>query len=165
MLLFWLPLAAAALHIVEEFFWPGGFTVWYREYRPEVTKSTSKRFLFWINAALLFGCASVGIDGPTPYGAALFLTMTALLFTNAVFHIRATIRMRRYSPGVITGIALYMPLTIIGYAAILRMRLASPGTMIIAAILGGAYPLYSYAIHTRLSRRGGEQMERDVAHE
>jgi hypothetical protein len=147
MLLFWLPLGAAALHIVEEFAWPGGFTRWYYEYRPEVARSASRRFLFWINVALLAGCASAGIDGPTPYGAALFLTMTALLFSNAIFHLRATLRLRRYSPGVITGMTLYVPLAILGYATILRRGLASPGTAVVAAVLGCAYPFFSYAFH------------------
>ena len=113
----------------------------------EITRSVTPRFLFWINVALLFGCASVGIDGPTPYGSALFLTMTAVLFSNALFHIRATLRMRRYSPGVITGIALYLPLTICGYAVLLREGLASPGTAVVAAILGGSYPFLSVAFH------------------
>ena len=31
----WLPLVAVALHLVEEFAWPGGFADWYRDYRPE----------------------------------------------------------------------------------------------------------------------------------
>lgn len=149
MLLFWLPLAAAALHIVEEFAWPGGFAPWYREYRPEIARSVSPRFLFWINVALLVGCASVGIDGPTPYGAALFLTMTALLFSNAIFHLRATLRMRRYSPGVITGMTLYVPLALLGYATILRRGLASPATAVVAALLGCAYPFLSHAFHRR----------------
>jgi hypothetical protein len=152
MILFWLPLPAAALHIIEEFFWPGGFAPWYRAYRPEITRSMTPRFLFWINVALLVGCASVGIDGPTPYGSALFLTMTAVLFSNALFHIRATLRMRRYSPGVITGIALYLPLTICGYAILLRSGLASTGTAVAAALLGGAYPFLSVAFHRARAR-------------
>ena len=145
--IWWAPLLAILLHIFEEFVWPGGFTAWYRLYRPQFEKSISRPFLFWINVALLFGCLAIGVDGPTPYGSALFLTMTAVLFTNGFFHLLATLRMRRYSPGVITGIALYVPLTVYGYAVILRHGLASNGTVIASAILGGSYHLFSAAFH------------------
>ena len=32
---FWLPALCGALHVTEEFFWPGGFLDWFRTYRPE----------------------------------------------------------------------------------------------------------------------------------
>lgn len=150
--MFWFPLFAATLHIVEEFVWPGGFAAWYRGYRPDIAASVSNRFLFWINAALLLACFSAGIDGPSPYGAALFLTVTALLFANGLFHLVATVKRRRYSPGVVTGVVLYLPLAIIGYAMILRSHLASPGTAVVAVILGGSYQFISWGIHRRRAR-------------
>ncbi|PYQ27695.1 MAG: hypothetical protein DMF56_18980 [Acidobacteria bacterium] len=152
-ILFWLPLLAASLHIVEEFAWPGGFAVWYRSYLPDIAASVSRRFLFWINVALLFACFSVGVDGPSPYGAALFLTVMALLFANGVFHFIATMKGKRYSPGVVTGVALYLPLAIAGYAIILRSHRASFGTAVVAVILGGSYQFISWSIHRRRAAR------------
>ncbi len=147
--MYWLPLLVAALHIVEEFVWPGGFAAWYRAYRPDLAASVSNRFLFWINAALLFACVSAGIDGPSPYGAALFLTITALLFANGIFHLVATIKSKRYSPGVVTGVVLYLPLAIAGFPMILRSHHATLGTAAVAAILGGSYQFISWSIHRR----------------
>jgi hypothetical protein len=150
--MFWLPLFAASLHIIEEFVWPGGFAAWYRAYLPDIAASVSNRFLFWINTALLFACLSAGVDGPSPYGAAIFLTVTALLFANGIFHLVATIQGRRYSPGVVTGVVLYLPLAIGGYATVLRSHLASPGTAAVAVLLGGSYQFISWSIHRRRAR-------------
>jgi hypothetical protein len=152
-ILFWLPLLAAALHVFEEFAWPGGFTAWYRSYRPDIAASVSNRFLFWINVALLLACFSAGVDGPSPYGAALFLTVTALLFANGLFHLVATIKGRRYAPGLVTGVVLYLPLAIIGYAVVLQSHRASLGTAVVAAILGGSYQFISWSIHRRRAAR------------
>ncbi|HKS25222.1 MAG TPA: HXXEE domain-containing protein [Thermoanaerobaculia bacterium] len=148
-MLIWMPLIAATLHIVEEFVWPGGFAAWYRAYRPETAASVSARYLVAVNALLLGVCALAGVLGFTPRGAALFLTITAVLFGNALFHLAATIRRRLYSPGTITGVVLYLPLGVIGYAAVLQAHLATAGTAISAALLGGAYQLIANANHRR----------------
>jgi hypothetical protein len=148
-MLTWIPLAAAALHIIEEFVWPGGFAAWYRQYHPAIARSVSARYLVIVNAILLGVCALAGVLGFTPRGAALFLTILAVLFGNAIFHLAATIRLRRYSPGVVTGVLLYLPLGVYGYSAVLSAHLASAETAIAAAILGGAYQTISVANHRR----------------
>jgi hypothetical protein len=147
--LYWLPFAAASAHIIEEFVWPGGFGNWWRAYHPEIARSASPRFLFWINAALLFGCVSVAVDRNTPIGPAFFLTMCALLACNGVFHLAATLRTRRYSPGVVTGTLFYVPLAAYGFYTLATSGRASAGTMIAAALLGGSYHFVSLANHRR----------------
>jgi hypothetical protein len=54
----WAPLGAANLHIFEEFVFPGGFTAWYRQYRADASRITT-RFLVLINVALLIVCCNV----------------------------------------------------------------------------------------------------------
>lgn len=147
--LFWLPLGAASAHIVEEFVWPGGFADWYRDYHPDFGSSPSPRFLFWINAALLFACVSVGIDAPTPFGPPFFLSLVALLGANGIFHAAAVARTRRYSPGVVTGAALYLPLAAFGFAAMLTSGRASIGTAVVAGAIGGSYQYWSNRNHRR----------------
>ena len=46
---FWAPLGAASLHIIEEFVYPGGFAAWDRRYRPGMRKSITPRFHIIIN--------------------------------------------------------------------------------------------------------------------
>ena len=147
--MFWVPLAAASAHIFEEFVWPGGFADWYRRYRPEIAQSVSTTFLVWINAALLFGCFAVGVDAKTPVGPAFFLAMCALLAGNGVFHIFATMKMRRYSPGVVTGTLLYIPMGIYAFWAMLTSGRVSIGTAIAAALIGASYHFVSVANHRR----------------
>ena len=151
--LFWLPLLVAVLHIAEEFVWPGGFARWYRWYRPDIAATVTGRFLAWINFALICGCLTVAIDGPSRYGVALFLTMIALLFANGVFHLSATLKRRRYAPGLVTGTLLYLPLGIVGYIEVLRLHRASIGTAFVAAVLGNSYQWVSWTVHKRRVRR------------
>lgn len=75
----WLPLLFAALHIAEEFVWPGGFADWYRRYRPDLAPGITSKFLIRINALLLLVCLGAGLLGVGRQGAALWLTIAALL--------------------------------------------------------------------------------------
>lgn len=151
-MLSWLPLIAAAAHITEEFVWPGGFTAWYRAYRPSIARSLSTRYLVAVNALLLALCALIPLQGLHPRTVALLLTIVAVLFGNGIFHLYATLRFHRYSPGVVTGVTLYLPLGIYAYGNVLRSGLASPGTAIVAAAMGSAYQFVSVANHRRRER-------------
>jgi hypothetical protein len=62
----WFPLAAVALHLIEEFVWPGGFPNWYRWYRPERATSVTTRFLVIVNAVLVALALLPPLLGPTP---------------------------------------------------------------------------------------------------
>jgi hypothetical protein len=62
---------------------------------------------------------------------------------NGLWHAYATWRGRRYSPGVVTGVLLYLPLAIGGYTFFLRTRQVSPATAALAAAQGAAYWVFS----------------------
>jgi Protein of unknown function with HXXEE motif len=151
--LWWAPLGAAVLHITEEFFYPGGFAEWDRTYRPAIRKSITPRLHILINAALLVVCIQIGLLARTTnveartVGVAAWLTIAALLFSNAVFHILGTLRTRTRSPGVITAVALYIPLAVAGYWYFLHDRQASPVTALAAAVLGGTYHFWAGLMH------------------
>lgn len=151
--IYWSLLAAASLHIFEEFVFPGGFVEWYRTYRPAVAASLTINFLVGINTLLLCSAAAVGIWGDTPSVVAAWLTIAAVLFVNACFHVRGASRTKRYSPGMLTGITLYIPLAVFGYIHFVSTGKASLGTAILAAIIGGSYQFISAANHARRARR------------
>src|SRR4029077_13703917 len=111
----WAPLCAATLHIFEEFVWPGGFAAWYRRYKPERAKSITARFLVIINVLFLILCYDAGAARLRPFGAALWLTVAALLAGNAVWHLIGAVKTRSYSPGLVSGLLLYIPLAVVGY--------------------------------------------------
>jgi uncharacterized protein with HXXEE motif len=151
-LLWVLPIAAAA-HVFEEFVFPGGFKAWYSRYRPETATSFTPAFAIGINALLLVGCSLPLLSGPTPQAVSLWLTLAAVVAGNAVFHARATLRMREYSPGVVTGLFLYVPLAVVGFIHFVRVGQASLGTAIVAALIGGSYNFFTVMNHRRRARR------------
>jgi hypothetical protein len=106
------------LHIFEEFFFPGGGEEWFRAYRPVYADSYTPTYFFLVNAIplflLLLTCLGVFdyiktySDGIYPW----FIFMSGLAL-NGLIHIRATIRDRKYSPGVISSLLLFLPLAVI----------------------------------------------------
>jgi hypothetical protein len=146
--LLWGPLAAASLHIFEEFAWPGGFRQWYLKYRDN-PETVSRNFLIMINAALLLALMVGAMAGRTERGVALLLTISALLFSNGCWHVWASYKSHTYSPGTITGILLYLPLGIFEYVSWFRLQQASAGTAVFAVLIGCSYPLWSAYYHKR----------------
>lgn len=147
---FWLPLCFAALHIFEEFAWPGGFAAWYATYRPYVAQSLTTRFLVVGNVILLVVAFLLGWMGPSwSRGLSLWLILSALLAANAIFHVRGVFALRRYSPGVITGVLLYLPLCIWGYWHFISTREASWQLATTSLILGASYQFWTDFNHQR----------------
>src|SRR5262245_9943242 len=149
----WWPLVAAIAHIFEEFAYPGGFAEWDRAYRPAYKASITPRLHLVMNGLLLFACVAVGAAGPTARGVAGWLTLAALLASNAVYHVVGAFKTHRYSPGMVTGLLLYVPMAIYGYVHFLRSHAASSGTAIAAAALGGSYHFWSALGHARRTRK------------
>lgn len=145
---------AALIHIFEEFVWPGGFKAWWLSLHPEITKSVTTPFLVGINALLVVMCVLIAfaVQAPRGNGVAAWLTFAALLAANGVFHVAAATRTRRYSPGMISGVALYLPLAVYGYFYFLRNGRASWLTAIISALLGSSYYFIALANHRRRAR-------------
>ena len=165
----WAPLLASIAHIAEEFVYPGGFADWDRAYRPKIRSSITPRLHLVVNLLLIFACVSVGLAGtsdgvanlgvvrirsviPPQHAVAGWLALVALLLSNAVFHVVGTVQTGRLSPGVRTGLLLYVPLAAYGYWHLLSSGLTSPGTAILAMLLGGSYHLWAAVVHSVRSR-------------
>jgi hypothetical protein len=151
-MLSWWPLLASVLHIMEEFVFPGGFPAWDRTYRPEIRTSITPRFHLVVNGLLILICTAIGLMGASPRGVAAWLTLASLLASNAIFHLVGTIQTKSYSPGIVTGVALYIPMACYGYLHFLRAHQASAGTAITALVIGGSYHFWSSRIHSRRAR-------------
>lgn len=147
-LVFWLPMVCVLLHIGEEFVWPGGFSAWFHGYRAENAVSFTPRFAVGINALLIAITIVLGFIGATwSRGISLWLTLAALLASNALFHIVGTLRGGRYSPGIVTGVALYLPLCIWGFWHFLGSGEASLRLALTSLIVGSSYNLWSILTH------------------
>jgi hypothetical protein len=161
--IWWAPLGAAALHMVEEFGYPGGFADWDRRYRPEIRASITPRLHLVVNALLLLLCAQVWELAPLDrtearWGAGTaWLALAALLFSNAVFHVVGTVRTRSRSPGVVTSVLVYLPLTVYGYWWFLASGRVAPLAALAAAAVGGSYHFWAKLIHRARARRRAAQ--------
>jgi hypothetical protein len=152
----WFPVAAVALHVFEEFVWPGGFAAWYRRYPPGATVIVTPQFLFLMNAVFAGLALLPPLLGSTPRALGIWIMVAAIAAANAVFHINATVRTRAYSPGVATAAVLYLPLGLIGGVWLIRDGLVAPGGLVQAMVIAIAYQAWSTWKHRRHAvTRGG----------
>lgn len=151
-ILFWILPICVLLHITEEFLFPGGFMIWYRNYKPAIAKSITPRFLIIINVLLFAICFNPIMLGLTSGGIVWWLSIVSILLVNSYFHIKGMIVLKRYSPGVITSIFIYIPLAIYGYWYFLSTGKVSWMTAILSFLVGIAYHLYSSFNHQRRAR-------------
>jgi hypothetical protein len=147
----WAPLFAASLHITEEFVVPGGFPAWYRRYRPNPSRITT-RMLVIVNAALLIACADVALLGRLTLGIAYWMLMSAVLCSNGIWHAWASYKTHSYSPGVITGVLIYAPSAVYGYIQFLRSGAIPIWIAAIAFVIGGSYHFWSALYHGVLKK-------------
>ena len=112
------------LHVTEEFLFPGGFIRWDNVFRPKFTETPGS---YYIKVNAFPGIASVLLvlgafdymGKYSPMGIRTWLAISTFMTWNAFFHLRGSIQTKQYSPGMITGLALFVPLTIAGYVYLL----------------------------------------------
>jgi len=134
LLLFSLPIVFG-LHVTEEFIFPGGFISWDNVFRPQFT-DTPGSFYVKVNAfpalaALLVVLGAFDYRGHYSHlGIRGWFTFVTFAACNTLFHVRGAIHTRRYSPGMVTALCLYLPLTILSYVHFLKS-----GTMDLASTI------------------------------
>ena len=151
----WAPLGAACCHIFEEFVWPGGFPEWYQKCRPNASR-ISTRFLVIVNGVLLAMCLGYALLANTKLGAAALLALCASLCSNGLWHAWTSVKTHSVSPGVVTGMLLYVPLVIVEFEVFLRSGRASLWVAVAAGLVGGSYHIWPALYHRarkRLNRR------------
>ncbi len=111
-------LGAAAVHIVEEYVYPGGFAEAFARQLPRSAHLFTPKFHLAVNGVFLLLCLASVLIGK----ANLVLSAAAfgLIFANAMLHIRWAIFTKKYYPGVISAALVYVPLTVYAYAMFLR---------------------------------------------
>lgn len=138
----WLMPIVFGLHVFEEFGVPGGFEDWAASYRP-VSAETMTRAHLW-RANEIGGVAALGVTlsvfdyagGFTAFGAYGWLMVLFTLTENGLYHVRGAVESRRYSPGVMTSLLGYLPLTVLGTFVLVSSGAASIVAVPICAIGG-----------------------------
>jgi hypothetical protein len=116
LLIVFLPIAFG-LHVTEEFIFPGGFISWDNVFRPKYTDTPGS---FYVKANAIPGIAAfLVVLGTFDYagkfsqvGLRGWLAFLSFLTWNVLFHIRGAVQTGRYSPGMMTGLFLFVPLII-----------------------------------------------------
>ena len=133
----WWPLllpASYLLHLVEEWFGGVGFAAWTERALGQPVSTT--RFLI-LNAVVWPSFAALTLAAIKRPAVAWFLTsFGTIVVINALLHGLGTVASASYSPGLVTGLLLYLPL---GSLAIRRGRQELPaGAFARAVFLGVA---------------------------
>ena len=140
----------------------GWLADWDRAYRPEFTASITPRLHIIMNALLILAGLQVGllhrdeqvrVGAVPPAHALAWLTLATLLLSNAMFHLKGSLHTKRYSPGLITGLGLYVPLAIFGYGYFVGTHKASLPIAFLALAIGGSYHFWAAMMHRRRAER------------
>ena len=136
--------AAIMLHVTEEFLFPGGFIEWYRELVPSKTKPVEKPgYLVWINTLMIGVCVLPFYFGETTHGVNIWYLVTSIAAINACFHIWGVLKLKKYSPGVVTGVLLYLPLFVIGGSQLIASGDVAVWRAILFLALAIGYHIFS----------------------
>ncbi|MBN2027527.1 MAG: HXXEE domain-containing protein [Actinobacteria bacterium] len=152
--IFWYLAAASCAHVVEEYLWPGGFLESAKEIAPAAFEHASLPIIVGVNSSMVIGCTLGALMRRR--SQVLGLSMSSLLFQNAVIHSLGSLRMKGYMPGLVTGLVLYVPLSVSAFRAYKRSPQYKRSTAAGAAVLGTVLhstPFVSFAIRGALAKR------------
>lgn len=145
--LLWALPVCLAVHVTEEFGYPGGFVSWMQRHNARRVKGT--RYYVSLNAGgILAGCLlALTVSGAI--GFAAFFWYVAFLATNGLSHVIAAAQAKRYCPGSVTGVLLFWPLLIASAMRLLADGLSNWPTLALTAASGLAVGLLFLPVHGR----------------
>lgn len=104
----WLLPVTYSIHIVEEYFCGQGLPVWLSEF---INADISDFDFIIINSfALLIVILFASIYSFYKQYNVLYLALTSLFFINGIVHLVTSLVSNSYSPGMVTGAILYIPM-------------------------------------------------------
>lgn len=152
-MVYWGLAMASCAHVVEEYLWPGGFLQAAREIAPGVFRHATLPIVVGVNAAMIAGCLEGARRSPrSPF---LGLSMASLLYLNALLHLGASLKIKRYVPGLATGLALYIPLSIKAFSTYRRSKDYRPSIAWGVAFLGllwHSIPFIAFSLRAKRER-------------
>jgi len=145
---------AAAIHIIEEYIFPGGFAEAFSKLLPRASHLFTLKFHIVVNVVFFLLCLISALIGKA--NLVLSLSIFGLIFANAVLHIRGAIINKRYYPGVISGVFIYIPITVYAYSVFLSSRQLTWLQAGLSFLLGMLYMgvLMAYVLIQRVSNTG-----------
>lgn len=146
----YLLLIAAVLHLIEEYLL-GDFLGWFRRAIPSLAPVMTPRWAIAINTAFLITVLAAALP-PAP--AAYVLAIAVLCGFNGLLHLAMSVKTRSWSPGVVTGTLLYMPIALLLLATTYRDGSMALATLVFASASGIALHLVPIVtLRAMLARR------------
>jgi hypothetical protein len=139
--------------MVEEYFYPGGFMDVMKRLNPRFAPFVTVPMAVIVNGLQLLLCVIVILVGRNIL--TFSMSVAALVFINGWVHILGSIRIKGYVPGVITGLTLYLPISIYAYDLFIRSNQLTLNQVFVTFILGlffQAVPLSYFVIASALNR-------------
>lgn len=127
----WLFPATYAVHIVEELWGGEGFVAWFA--RVTGVELRAEQFLLWNTLALLLMSASIVLTMRFKHLRPLLLAYGATFLLNALSHLTAAVYTISYSPGMFSGLLLWMPLgalTLLSFGKTMSRRARRAGLLV-----------------------------------
>jgi len=130
-------LVVSMLHMVEEYFYPGGFMDVMKRFNPRFAPFVTVPMAVIINGLQLVLCVLALIVGRNML--TFSISVAALLFINGLAHILGSVRGKGYEPGVFTGVLLYLPLSVYAYYAFIGSGQLALNQVFVTVVLGLFY--------------------------
>lgn len=146
-------LVVSMIHMGEEYFYPGGFMRVMKRFNPKFAPLVTVPMAVIINGLQLLLCVVAIAVGTNVL--AFSMSVAALLFINGLMHIIGCVRVKGYAPGVITGVLLYMPLSVYAYYLFASSGQLTLNEAIFTGVLGLLYQAVSisYLVLANAMRR------------
>jgi hypothetical protein len=152
-LLFILLPVSIVVHIIEEFVFPGGFIRWYKLYKPEIAESIKPKILAITNILLVIGSANSIVNGVNIISVIMWLIFASIIGYNIYYHVKGVILTKVYSPGIISSLILYLPLTLFGYCYFMIKYNISARIIFLCILTGPSMQMILNLNHKRRTKK------------
>ncbi len=130
-------LGVSLVHMGEEYFYPGGFLEFMKRLNPRFAPRATPMLAVIINGLQLLLCILAWVVNKN--NLIFSLSIAGLLLVNSLMHIMGSVRLRGYTPGLVTGVLLYLPLSIYAYSVFSDLGQLTLFESIVTVILGALY--------------------------
>ena len=158
-------LGASIIHMVEEYFYPGGFMDVMKRLSPKLAPLVNTPMAIIINGLQLFLCIAAIVIGQK--ALTFSMSIAGLLFINSWMHIMGCTRTKGYAPGAITGVLLYMPLSVYAYYVFIHSGQVTLTDVIATGVLGSLYqaiPISYLAVASIINEHGQKPLQPHQSH-
>ena len=127
-------LIVSIFHMGEEYFYPGGFMDFMKRLNPGFAPLVTVPMAVIINGLQLVLCVVAMWVGRT--FPIFSMSVAGLLFINGLTHMLGCVKVKGYVPGVITGLLLYLPISIYAYYLLITSGQLTLNGVLITGLLG-----------------------------